>query len=62
MVSDVTHPDNQKYLGMKLMDAAAEEDVELGRLIIDISLRDNLDAEFTTLVRRTMENRGVVRN
>ena len=34
IVTEVTHPDNQKYLGMTLMEAASIEDVALGRLII----------------------------
>eukprot|EP01043_Picozoa_sp_COSAG02_P016014 COSAG02_NODE_696_length_18385_cov_48.260855_11_plen_110_part_00 len=42
------------------MDAAAQEDVELGRLIIDVSIRDNLEAEFTIVAPRSTENRSVI--
>ena len=45
---------------MTLMDAAAQEDVELGRLIIDVSIRDNLEAEFTIVAPRSIENRSVI--
>ena len=60
VVTFVAHPHNQKYLGMTVKDAAELEGVELGRLIIDVSLRDNLEAEFSTFVKRSRENREMI--
>lgn len=45
---------------MTLNDAAAQENVKLGRLIIDVSIRDNLEAEFTIFAPRSTENRSVI--
>lgn len=52
-----THPDNQKYMGKTLSAIAEEEGVELGQAIIDISLRDELNAEFTNVFRQPTKTR-----
>ncbi|MFM8355128.1 MAG: N-acyl-D-amino-acid deacylase family protein [Gammaproteobacteria bacterium] len=46
IVGNVTHPDNQVYRGRSLMEIAQAEGRELGDIILDISLRDDLNAEF----------------
>lgn len=46
IVGNVTHPDNQAYRGRSLMEIAQSEGRELGDIILDISLRDDLNAEF----------------
>ena len=60
VVTEVYHPENQRYLGRKLGEIADEEGKELGRVIIDISLKDDLDAEFTAVIKRTMESRQAI--
>lgn len=46
IVGNVSHPDNVPYQGRSLMDIATAEGKELGDVILDISLRDDLNAEF----------------
>jgi N-acyl-D-amino-acid deacylase len=46
VVGAVSHPDNQPYQGRSLMEIAQTEGKDLGEVILDISLRDDLNAEF----------------
>ena len=46
VVGEVTSPDNQAYAGRSLAEIAQTEGRELGEIILDISLRDDLNAEF----------------
>ncbi len=46
VVGEVTAPENQAYAGRSLAEIAQTEGRELGEIILDISLRDNLNAEF----------------
>ena len=46
VVGAVSHPDNKPYQGRSLMEIAQTEGKELGDVILDISLRDDLNAEF----------------
>jgi len=46
VVGAVTHPDNRPYQGRNLMEIAQSEGKELGEVILDLSLRDDLDTEF----------------
>jgi N-acyl-D-aspartate/D-glutamate deacylase len=46
VVGDVHAPENQPYRGRSLAEIAQTEGRELGEVILDISLRDNLNAEF----------------
>ncbi|MBT4494200.1 MAG: amidohydrolase family protein [Gammaproteobacteria bacterium] len=45
-VGDVNDPGNQQYKGKTLAEICQSEGKELGEVILDISLADNLDAEF----------------
>ena len=45
-VGRVSHPDNQKYIGKMLMEIATEEGTSVPRAMIDIALREELNAEF----------------
>ncbi len=45
-VGDVRAEENQRYQGRSLAEIAQTEGRELGEVILDISLADNLDAEF----------------
>ncbi len=45
-VGDVAAPENQAYKGRSLADICQAEGKELGEVILDVSLADNLDAEF----------------
>jgi N-acyl-D-aspartate/D-glutamate deacylase len=42
----VTHPDNRAYQGRSLAEIAQTEGRELGDVILDLSLRDDLQTEF----------------
>lgn len=46
IVGAVTHPDNQPYQGRSLLEIAQTEGRELGDVILDLSLRDDLNTEF----------------
>ncbi len=46
VVGDVKAPENQPYRGRSLAEIAQTEGKELGDVILDISLRDDLNAEF----------------
>ncbi|MBX3706122.1 MAG: amidohydrolase family protein [Pseudomonadales bacterium] len=46
IVGSVTHPDNKPYQGRSLMEIAQTEGRELGDVILDLSLRDDLNTEF----------------
>jgi N-acyl-D-amino-acid deacylase len=46
VVGSVEHPDNKGYQGRSLMEIAQAEGRELGDVILDISLRDDLNSEF----------------
>ncbi len=45
-VGRVTHPDNKKYEGKSLVEIAGEEGSNVPRVMLDIALRENLEAEF----------------
>ena len=44
--SSLSHPENQKYAGRELREIARTEGKKLGRVVLDISLREGLNAEF----------------
>ena len=46
IVGAVTHPDNRAYQGRSLAEIAQTEGRELGDVILDLSLRDDLQTEF----------------
>lgn len=45
-VGEVSHADNQQYIGRNISEIAETEGKTLGRTILDISLRDDLSSEF----------------
>ncbi|MFN3230579.1 MAG: N-acyl-D-amino-acid deacylase family protein [Alphaproteobacteria bacterium] len=45
-VGRVTHPDNKKYEGKTLVEIAGEEGSNVPRVMLDIALREDLEAEF----------------
>jgi N-acyl-D-aspartate/D-glutamate deacylase len=45
-VGRVSHPENQKYKGKSLVEIAGEEGVPVPRVMLDIALREDLEAEF----------------
>lgn len=53
-VSQVSHLDNQRYLRRRLGEIAAEEGKELGRVILEISLRDDLEAAFAFMAPKPL--------
>lgn len=46
-VTSVVHPDNQKYLGKTVREIADAEGKECGDVVLDLSLKDNLQTEFS---------------
>ena len=47
VVTETHHADNEQYLGRTLQSIADEQGVEVGRVLIELSLRDDLETEFT---------------
>lgn len=42
----VSHPDNQQYVGRNVSEIAETEGKKLGEVLLDISLKDDLNSEF----------------
>jgi N-acyl-D-amino-acid deacylase len=45
-VGEVSHADNQQYVGRNVSEIAETEGKPLGRVLLDISLRDDLNSEY----------------
>ena len=42
----VSHPENQQYVGRNVSEIAETEGKKLGEVLLDISLKDDLNSEF----------------
>ena len=61
VVGSVTHQDNLKYVGRELREIASAEGKPVGQVLLEISLRDNLDAEFKLEGRMNSDKAAVAR-
>ena len=61
VVGSVAHQDNLKYVGRELREIASAEGKPVGQVLLEISLRDNLDAEFKLEGRMNSDKAAVAR-